>query len=249
MKRIVCIASVLVLGVGLAIAQDEADSADSDLKTNKQRASYAIGVSIGRSLKRDALNVDPALIARGIADAMTKDKLALTDEELQAALDALRGEAIAEAEKRQKEIADMNQKSADEFLAANKKKPGVVTLPSGLQYKVLKEGSGKPPKVTDRVRTHYRGTLPDGTVFDSSYDRGQPAVFPVGGVIKGWVEALQRMPVGAKWQLWVPAELAYGERGAGDVIGPNQMLIFEVELLGIEPADQPKPKLNLNPPK
>jgi len=132
------------------------------------------------------------------------------------------------------QLADKNQKEGEVFLAENKKKKGVITLPSGLQYQVIKEGTGKIPKATDTVTTHYRGTLIDGTEFDSSYKRGEPASFPVNGVIKGWTEALQLMKVGSKWQLFIPSNLAYGPQGAGQAIGPNATLIFEIELLSIK---------------
>jgi FKBP-type peptidyl-prolyl cis-trans isomerase FklB len=140
------------------------------------------------------------------------------------------------------QAGETNKKQGDAFLAANKGKEGVVTLPSGLQYKILSAGTGPKPATSDSVVCNYRGTLIDGTEFDSSYKRGQPATFPVGGVIKGWTEALQLMPVGSKWQLFVPSELAYGERGTGADIGPNAVLIFEVELLSIQDKDQKKEK-------
>lgn len=139
-----------------------------------------------------------------------------------------------EMSSKMKNLAEKNTKEGEAFLEANKKKSGVITLPSGLQYKILKEGNGAKPTATQTVKCHYRGTLIDGKEFDSSYKRGEPTEFPVGGVIKGWTEALQLMPVGSKWELYIPSTLAYGERGAGQTIGPNAVLIFEIELLSIK---------------
>ena len=169
---------------------------------------------------------------------MAGEKLAVSEEEAARVMQAFQQSAQAAREKRAREAAEKNKKEGEAFLAANKKKPGVVALPSGLQYKVLKEGTGKSPKATDMVTVHYRGTLIDGTEFDSSYSRNEPATFEVGQIIPGWVEALQLMKAGAKWQLFIPSELAYGEQGAGPQIGPNSVLLFEVELLSI---GQPRP--------
>jgi len=217
------------------------------LKTPKDKASYAIGMNIGKglkeNLKQNEIDIDPAILARGLRDALGDNKLLLTDEELKAALTALE----ADVRKHQTEIHEAavakNAKEGEAYLAANKDKPGVVALPSGLQYKILQEGAGPKPTATDTVECNYRGTLLNGTEFDSSYKRGKPAKFPVSGVIKGWTEALQLMPVGSKWQLVIPASLAYGEAGTprGGPIGPNETLVFEVELLSIEPKPEPKP--------
>jgi len=177
--------------------------------------------------------VDPEMLAQGVRDAFAGGKTLLTEEEARKTLADLQKELMEKQQEQVRQMMEKNKKEGEEFLAANKKKKGVVTLPSGLQYKVLKAGSGSSPKLTDTVETNYRGTLIDGTEFDSSYKRGETATFPVSGIIEGWKEALQKMKVGDKWQLFVPAELAYGERGAGREIGPNQALIFEVELLTI----------------
>lgn len=213
------------------------------LKTPKDKASYAIGLNIGKSLHRDAIDVDPALVSRGIKDAFSGGKVALTDEEVKTALTALQTEMRAKQEQKMQHVGDANKKSGDEFLAANKSKDGVVTLPSGLQYKILKDGTGPKPTTTDSVVVNYKGTLIDNTEFDSSYKRGEPATIPVSGVIKGWTEALQLMPVGSKWQLFIPADLAYGPRGPSAEIGPNSTLVFEVELLSIQPkaVESPAP--------
>lgn len=204
------------------------------LKTQKDKVSYAIGLNIGKSLRKDSVDVDPAIFARGVKDAVTGAKALLTDDELKATLTTLQGELQARQMEEMKKAGDINQKAGEAFLAQNKTKEGVVTLPSGLQYKILTPGNGPKPTASDSVTCNYRGTLLDGTEFDSSYKRGQPATFPVSGVIKGWTEAVQLMPVGSKWQLFIPASLAYGDRGAGNEIGPNSTLIFEVELLSIQ---------------
>lgn len=217
--------------IGGAIAADD----ETLLKTDKDKASYAIGLDIGRSFRQRALEINPDILARGLKDAFVGGKTLLTEDQARQVLEACAKEMAAKQESQRSELTEKNKKEGEAFLAENKKKEGVKTLPSGLQYKVLKTGEGKPPKATDTVKTHYRGTLIDGTEFDSSYRRNEPAVFPVNGVIPGWTEALQLMPVGSKWQLFVPSALAYGENGAGNVIGPNATLLFEVELLGIEP--------------
>jgi FKBP-type peptidyl-prolyl cis-trans isomerase FklB len=204
------------------------------LKTDKDKVSYAIGVNIGKSMRKDSVDVDPAIFSRGMKDALAGGKLLLTDDEMRAALTKLQGEMRAKQEAAMQKAGEVNKKTGDDFLAQNKTKEGVVALPDGLQYKILKEGTGPKPSATDSVVCNYRGTLLDGTEFDSSYKRGQPATFPVSGVIKGWTEAVQLMPVGSKWQLFIPAELAYGARGAGQEIGPNATLIFEVELVSIQ---------------
>ncbi|HXQ26202.1 MAG TPA: FKBP-type peptidyl-prolyl cis-trans isomerase [Candidatus Acidoferrales bacterium] len=197
------------------------------LTTQKEKASYALGMNIGRSLKKQSDDLDSASLVRGIKDTLAGGKMLLTDEEAQAALTDLQA---AEDQK----AREANMKEGEAFLADNKTKDGVVTLPSGLQYKVLTAGTGPKPATSDTVVCNYRDTFINGTEFDSSYKRGQPASFPVGQVIKGWTEALQLMPVGSKWQLFIPPDLAYGQRGAGGAIGPNATLVFEVELLSIQ---------------
>jgi len=204
------------------------------LKTDKDKTSYAIGLSIGRGLQRDSVDFDPNIVARGLKDALAGGKPLLTDDEAQSAMAGLQNDVRKSQEDKMQQTAEKNKAAGEAFLAANKTKEGIVTLPSGLQYKILKEGSGAKPTANDSVVCNYRGTRIDGTEFDSSYRRGQPATFPVGQVIKAWTEALQLMPVGSKWQLFIPSELGYGTRGAGADIGPNATLIFEVELLSIK---------------
>ncbi len=205
------------------------------LNTDKDKVSYAIGMNIGSAMKRDGVDVDTAILLRGLKDALAGSKLLLTDQEAQTVMTALRADLQKKQELKQQQLADTNKKEGDAFLEANKTKEGVVALPSGLQYKILQEGTGPKPAATDTVTVNYRGTLLNGTEFDSSYKRGQPATFGVGQIIKGWTEALQLMPVGSKWQLFIPADLAYGARGAGRDIGPNSTLVFEVELVSIQP--------------
>jgi FKBP-type peptidyl-prolyl cis-trans isomerase FklB len=217
------------------------------LKTQKDKFSYALGMKMGQNLGKQSVPVDPAILARGLRDGLAGGKTLLTDEEAQAALKAVQDDLRAkqqakmqEAQEATKKVAEGNKKEGDAFLAENKGKDGVVTLASGLQYKILKEGTGPKPTTSDSVVCNYQGTLINGKEFDSSYKRGQPATFPVTGVIKGWTEALQLMPVGSKWQLFVPPDLAYGDHGAGADIGPGDTLIFEVELLSIENKDKDK---------
>ncbi len=204
------------------------------LKTKKDKLSYSIGADLARNLKGQSIDVDPDIVAKGIKDVLTGSKALMSEEEIREAITELRQEIMAKQALEAKKIGDKNKKEGEEFLEANKKKEGVKTLPSGLQYKIIAEGTGKSPKATDTVTVNYRGTLIDGTEFDSSYKRGQPATFPVNGVIPGWTEALQLMKEGAKWELFIPPSLAYGERGAGGVIGPNSTLIFEVELISVK---------------
>lgn len=198
------------------------------------RTSYALGANIGDNLRRQGVKLDSAQLTAGLLTALAGQKLLLSDEEIASLLGALEKQMRAAHAERGRAMGDSNLSEGQAFLAANAKKEGVKSTKSGLQFKVLRVGEGRIPKRTDTVKTHYEGRLIDGTVFDSSYTRGEPATFPVQGVIPGWTEALQLMPVGSKWQLFIPAELAYGERGAGGVIGPNATLIFDIELLSIE---------------
>ncbi|HTX17536.1 MAG TPA: FKBP-type peptidyl-prolyl cis-trans isomerase [Bacteroidota bacterium] len=204
------------------------------LATQKDSVSYIIGTEIAKNLQKQDIDIDPGILAKGFSDEYTGAKLLLTEEQIEKVMAAFQQQMISKEAERMAEIGERNKKQGEAFLAENKKKDSVKTLPSGLQYKVLVQGTGRKPTLTDTVTTHYRGTLIDGTEFDSSYKRGEPASFPVGGVIRGWTEALQLMNVGSKWELFIPSDLAYGERGAGQTIGPNSTLIFEVELLSIK---------------
>ena len=220
---------IVVLGILFLVSQVTAQE-KLVLKNQKDKVSYIIGMDIGRNLKKQSIDIDPNILARGVKDALAGGKPLLTEQEIQETMVAFQKEMMA----KQAEIGKKNKERGEAFLAENKKKEGVKTLSSGLQYKVIKAGTGKKPKLSDTVATHYRGTLIDGTEFDSSYKRGQPVSFPVNGVIPGWTEALQLMEEGAKWQLFVPSNLAYGERGAGRDIGPNETLIFEIELISVQ---------------
>jgi FKBP-type peptidyl-prolyl cis-trans isomerase FklB len=227
------IASMLALGllVPSVGAQDK-----PDLKDPKARVSYSIGADIGRSFKRQELDVDSKALAAGLVDALA-GKTALTESEMRETMETFKKQFAEKMQAKQAASGEKNLKEGAAFLAANAKKEGVKTTASGLQYKVIKSGTGKTPKATDTVKTHYHGTLIDGTVFDSSVDRGEPVTFPVNGVIPGWTEALQLMKEGDKWQLVIPAKLAYGESGPSPKIGPNATLVFDVELLSIEKGE------------
>jgi FKBP-type peptidyl-prolyl cis-trans isomerase FklB len=204
------------------------------LKTEKDKVSYGIGMEFGKNMKRQSIDIDPDILARGIKDAFLGEKLLLSEEELRTTMENFRSKMMAKQQSQMKVIGEKNKKEGEAFLAENKKKKGVLSLPSGLQYIVVKAGEGDKPEATDTVTVHYRGSLIDGTEFDSSYSRGQPASFRVDGVIPGWTEALQLMNTGSKWQIFIPSNLAYGERGAGGRIGPNATLIFDVELISIK---------------
>ncbi len=211
------------------------------LKNSKDKFSYALGMKMGANLHKQNVPVDPAIFQRGMKDGLAGGKTLLTDEEAQSAIMDVQKEMREKQQAKMKEEGEENKKTGDAFLAQNKSKDGVKTTADGLQYKVITQGTGPTPTANDTVSVNYRGTLINGTEFDSSYKRGQPASFPVSGVIKGWTEALQLMPVGSKYQIFIPSDLAYGERGAGADIGPNSTLIFEVELLSIQPKEEKKP--------
>jgi FKBP-type peptidyl-prolyl cis-trans isomerase FklB len=198
------------------------------------KASYGIGQNIGRTLKADGVNVNIEYLVAGVRDALQGAQPRFTDEQLEVAIQEFSRAMEAQREQQNKVAAEKNQREGQAFLAANRGKPGVKTMPSGLQYQVIRPGNGQSPQATDTVRVHYHGQLLDGTVFDSSVQRNQPAVFPVNRVIPGWTEALQMMRVGDKWRLFIPSNLAYGAEGAGAAIGPHAVLIFDVELLGVQ---------------
>ncbi len=226
--------SVVVL-CGLLAAGQVFAADTQELKTEKDKISYAIGLDIGNSMKRNGIEVDPDILVQGMKALLSGSKPLMTEQEVRTTLTSLQKDLQAKQQEKAKEVGGKNKADGEVFLAKNKAKDGVKTLQSGLQYKVLSEGKGKTPKATDTVTVHYRGTLIDGTEFDSSIKRGEPATFQVMGVIKGWTEALQLMKEGSKWQLFIPSTLAYGEAGApGGAIGPNAVLIFEVELLNVK---------------
>ncbi len=230
-----------------ALATTAAAPAASKFATPKDERSYAMGVVLATDMKTNLGNagydIDGEALAKAFQEVFTGKPALITAPEARKIVVAYQGEMRKVAEEKRKMEAETNKKAGEEFLAANKSKPGVTALPSGLQYKVIKQGEGAKPKATDVVLTQYKGTLIDGTEFDSSYSRGEPAKFAANRVIKGWTEALQLMAVGSKWQLFVPAELAYGPTGQGRKIGPNSALIFEIELVGIQepPKNTPPP--------
>lgn len=215
-------------------------SKPAPLTDQKSKLSYALGMNLGSNLRLQQIDVDPNLLTQGIKDGLAGSKTQMTDEEARATLEQWQTDRRQQQQQKMQQEAETNKKEGDAFLAANKTKEGVITLPSGLQYKVLKQGDGPKPTTNDKVVCNYQGTLVNGTEFDSSYKRGEPATFPVTGVIKGWTEALQLMPVGSKWQLYIPSDLAYGPSGRGP-IPPNSTLIFDIELLSIQPQQPQTP--------
>jgi FKBP-type peptidyl-prolyl cis-trans isomerase FklB len=270
------VTAALLGGSGAALAQDQPTAAPAQPPAQAQpqaqapapaqgqkpvaledRASYIIGLNLGQSLKTQEVPVKADLIIQGLRDGLGGANALLTPEEIQAAMQEFQQQLMTAQQAKRDAAGAKNMQESQAYLDQNKAKPGVKTTASGLQYEVLTEGSGESPKPTDKVTVHYRGTLPDGKVFDSSYDRNEPATFPVNGVIPGWVEALQLMKPGAKYRLVIPPALAYAERGAGNDIGPNQVLIFDVELLSVDktpvaatpPAEgQPQPETPVEPP-
>lgn len=207
------------------------------LKTDQDKISYAIGMQVGNSLHSQSVQVDPKILAQGLNDALAGSKMLLTDQEAKALLTQLQQQVRTAQMQKMQALSASNKTEGEAFLASNKTKEGVVALPSGLQYKILQQGTGPKPTASDTVVCNYRGTLLNGKEFDSSYKRGQPITIPVGRVIKGWTEALQLMPVGSKWQLYIPSDLAYGEQSMGSDLGPNATLIFDVELVSIKPPE------------
>jgi FKBP-type peptidyl-prolyl cis-trans isomerase len=204
------------------------------LKNTKQKQSYSMGMDIGKRLKAQSVEIDSVSFLLGLKDAMSGDTPLLTEKEMREILIALQKELKEKNDAKSKSIGELNKAQGEEFLAENQKKSDVVTLPSGIQYREIVKGTGNKPGLDDKVECHYRGKLIDGTEFDSSYNAGKPATFPVRGVIPGWVEILQLMPVGSKWEVFIPSFLAYGEVGAAGVIGPHATLIFEIELISIK---------------
>ncbi|MBI4546809.1 MAG: FKBP-type peptidyl-prolyl cis-trans isomerase [Ignavibacteriae bacterium] len=205
-----------------------------EMKSQMDTISYSIGVDIGKNLKAQSIEINPAVLVKGVNDGFTGEKTLLSDQAMQDAMSRFQQDLMARQREEAKELGEKQKVEGSTFLEANKKKEGVKTTASGLQYKILKVGTGPKPTVTQQVTVNYRGTLVDGTEFDNSYKRGKPETFSVSGIIKGWTEALQLMPVGSKWELYIPPDLGYGESGAGGAIPPNAVLILEVELLSIK---------------
>ncbi len=232
---IILLVTMIIVSCG---AQSGTEAGKTEVKledmTKEQKASYSYGLLVAEQIKRGGFELDADLIGKAIQDVLNGNDQLFTSAEAQTTFQAYAEGVQAKQAVTQNAKGQENKATGEAFLAENKGKDGVITTASGLQYVIMKEGTGAKPGPTDKVKTHYHGTLIDGTVFDSSVDRGQPISFPVNGVIAGWTEALQLMPVGSKWKLFIPSELAYGARGAGAMIGPNSALVFEVELLDIE---------------
>lgn len=224
--------AMMFLAVGCTAGEKKVEI--KELKDQKEKVSYSIGLNIGNDFKTQGVEVDTNILLKGMTDALSGAQPMLTEEQIQETLTQLQKDMVAKQETMAKEAAEKNKTAGAAYLAENGKKEGVTTLPSGLQYKVIEEGTGATPTLESTVTVHYKGTLVDGKEFDSSYARNEPATFPVKGVIPGWTEAMQLMKEGAKWQIVIPSELAYGERGAGPVIGPNSTLVFEVELIKVQ---------------
>jgi FKBP-type peptidyl-prolyl cis-trans isomerase FklB len=222
----------MLLGVGLLAGQVSAEE-KKPLQTQTEKQSYSMGADIGSRIKSQGIEVDADLFAKGLKDTIAGGDMLMTDDEIRESLLALQKSLMEKQAERTKAAAEKNKQEGEAFLAANRKKEGVVTLPSGLQYKTIKEGECKSPRPSDTVEVNYRGTLIDGTEFDSSFKRGEPATFPLNQVISGWTEAMQLMKEGGKMEIFVPADLAYGEQTTG-IIGPNSTLIFEVELISVK---------------
>ena len=229
MQKVLIAAILLFVSLGPCLAGEK-----PELANENDRISYSVGYQVGGDFQRQGVALNPELMLKGVQDAMSGEKPLMTQPEMEKTLIDLKRKIVSIQQGRRKEAAEKNLAVGKKFLEENAKKEGVKTLPSGLQYKVIAKGSGKPPGKTDSVTVNYKGTLVDGTEFDSSYKRGKSATFRVDGVIAGWTEGLQLMKPGAKWQLFIPAKLAYGERGAGSRIGPNSALVFEVELISVQ---------------
>lgn len=222
----------IVVAGGFAVGTLQAD----DLKTDDAKVSYSIGLKYGENFARDYKELDLSAFAQGMQHGFKGEKPALEEKDMMAVMQAFQTRKMEEMRGQAEKAAKENQAKGEKFLAENGKRKGVTTLPNGLQYEVLASGKGTTPKAEDKVKVHYHGTLVDGTVFDSSVQRGEPASFPVNGVIKGWTEILQKMKVGDKWKVAIPSALAYGERAVGNTIGPNETLVFDIELLEVEAA-------------
>lgn len=226
---------LFIIAIGLAFTPS-AFAANNGLSTSEQKASYTLGADLAKNFTERGLKIDIKAFTLGLEDAIKHRPLKLTEEEMMSAISDVKKEMLEKQQAERKAIGDANIKEGQDFLASNAKKSGVISLPSGVQYKVITEGKGAYPTEDDTLIAHYSGTLIDGTEFDSSYKRGTPLKFQMGSVIKGWGEVMKLMAPGAKWEVYIPADMAYGAKGAGEVIGPHQTLIFTVELITFDSA-------------
>lgn len=240
MKRSIAALTTL----SLCLLSHQTWAADTQLKDKKDKISYSIGIDIGKAMQKQKIDVNSDAFMAGFKDGQTDKKPLMTEDEMRQTLTDLQKDMMERQKTQMKELGQKNLTDGQKFLDENKKNKDVVTLPSGLQYKIIKEGKGESPKANDMVTTNYVGKLINGTEFDNSYKRGEPVKFNVSGVIPAWTEALQLMKPGAKWELFVPPKLAYGENGVGQIIGPNSTLIFEVELVSVDKDKAEKPKAN-----
>lgn len=248
MRKLPWVIAVFVLG-GLAVlfAAPQSTEQAMEKKVSRQKpsgklekVSYSLGVDVGTTIAKQGLDVDSQMFLQGIRDGLAGTEPLLSQEEMQSTLMEFQQEVAKKRAEEQAQSAAANKKEAEQFLAENKKKEAVKVAESGLQYEVLEQGTGKSPDADDRVKVHYRGTLLSGEEFDSSYSRGEPTEFRVGQVIEGWKEAIQKMKEGGHWKIYLPPELAYGERGVPPTIGPNEVLIFDVKLLGVTKQEAPQ---------
>jgi len=235
MNRMILKGVPVALGVWMGVA----GAAGDPLQNDTDRLSYALGVETGKSFKSHGINLNPSVFAQGLEDALYGNKTLMTDDEINQQLKNFQRASSARLQAQSQKDAQKNQQLSNAFLDANKERPGVVTTASGLQYKIITPGTGAKPTINDVVTVDYEGRLLDGKVFDSSYERGMPATFSVNAVIAGWQEALQLMPAGSTWELYIPAKLAYGDKGVAGVIGPNETLIFKVHLLEVKHPVKP----------
>jgi FKBP-type peptidyl-prolyl cis-trans isomerase FklB len=224
----------LIAAVGMMLLASQVYAQKAVLKSQKEKMSYVIGLGIGNNFRQQGTEIDLDALTKGVRDALAGAKPILAEQEINETMAAYKNEMAAKQKELFDRVGEKNKKEGEAFLAENKKKPGVKTLPSGLQYKIIQSSKGKKPTLNDMVTAHYRGTLINGKEFDNSHSRGQPATLPVSSAISGWKEALQMMEVGSKWEIVVPSQLAYGERGSGSKIEPNSTLVFEIELLSIQ---------------
>jgi FKBP-type peptidyl-prolyl cis-trans isomerase FklB len=266
-KYVTLAAAVLVAAVGVVGAQQSGQPAQQPAAQSAQpaapqagkpesvqdRAAYVIGFNLGRQLKQNDINANADLIVKGLKDGMGGTDGLLTEQEMQETMQAFQQQVMTQQQEKQKVVGEKNKAEGEAFLAKNKERPGVKTTASGLQYEVIKEGTGAQPKATDTVTVHYKGTLIDGTEFDSSYGKGEPATFALNQVVQGWTEGLQLMKAGSKYKFYIPAALGWGDRGAGPLIGPNAAVVFEVELISVgapqaPEGQQPPPPAEQKPP-